>query len=76
MSLFQEIFPALKSSKLPLKKFIQKPSQYWHIKLELFVEIVRKRHPEVFYKKGAFKNFTKFTGKPLCWSFFFNKVAG
>ena len=27
-------------------------------------------------KKGALKNFAKFTGKRLCWSLFFNKVAG
>ena len=27
-------------------------------------------------KKGAFKNFAKFTGKHLCQSVFFNKVAG
>ena len=27
-------------------------------------------------KKGVFKNFAKFTGKHLCQSFFFNKVAG
>ena len=25
---------------------------------------------------GVFKNFTKFTGKHLCWSLFFNKVSG
>ena len=27
-------------------------------------------------KKGVLKNFAKFTGKHLCQSFFFNKVAG
>ena len=27
-------------------------------------------------KKVFLKNFTKFTGKHLCWSLFFNKVAG
>ena len=27
-------------------------------------------------KKGAFKNSAKFTGKHLCQSLFFNKVAG
>ena len=32
--------------------------------------------PEVFRKKGLLKNFTKFTGKRLCWSLFFNEVAG
>ena len=31
---------------------------------------------EVFYKKGVHRNFTKFTGKNLCQSLFFNKVAG
>ena len=33
-------------------------------------------HPEVFYKKDALKNFTKFTGKHLCRNHFFSKVAG
>ena len=33
-------------------------------------------HPEVFCKKGVLRNFTKFTGKRLCQSLFFNKVAG
>ena len=36
----------------------------------------RSRRPEVFCKKGVLKNFTKFTGKQLCQSLFFNKVAG
>ena len=32
---------------------------------------------EVFYKKrGVFKNLAKFTGKHLCRSLFYNKVAG
>ena len=30
----------------------------------------------LFYKKGVPKHFTKFTGKHLCLSIFFNKVAG
>ena len=30
----------------------------------------------MFYKKGVLRNFTKFTGKHLCQSLFFNKVAG
>ena len=29
-----------------------------------------------FYKKGIIKNFSKFTGKHLCQSLLFNKVAG
>ena len=33
-------------------------------------------HRDVFYKKGILRNFAKFTGKHLCQSLFFNKVAG
>ena len=40
------------------------------------VHMVRSSRPEVFCKKGVLRNFTKFTGKHLCQSFFFNKVAG
>ena len=36
----------------------------------------RRSRREVFCKKGVLENFTKFTGKHLCWSLFFNKVAG
>ena len=36
---------------------------------------IQEQPPEVFYKKGALKNFTKSTGKHLCQSLFFNKVA-
>ena len=36
----------------------------------------RSSHPAVFCKKGALKNFVKFTGKHLCQSLSFNKVAG
>ena len=36
----------------------------------------QKQSLEVFCKKGALRNFAKFTGKHLCQSIFFNKVAG
>ena len=36
----------------------------------------RSSRPEVFCKKGVLRNFTKVTGKHLCQSLFFNKVAG
>ena len=36
---------------------------------------VRSSRPEVFCKKGVLKNFTRFTGKYLCQSLFYNKVA-
>ena len=35
----------------------------------------RSSRPEVLCKKGVLRNFTKFTGKHLCQSLFFNKVA-
>ena len=37
---------------------------------------MQKQPPEVFYKKGVFRNFPKFTRKHLFLSLFFNKVAG
>ena len=37
---------------------------------------LRSSRPEVFCKKGALRNFAKLTGKHLCQSLFFNKVAG
>ena len=39
-------------------------------------ETDRSSRPEVFCKKGVLRNFAKFTGKHLCQSLFFNKVAG
>ena len=36
----------------------------------------RSSPPEVFCKKRFLRNFAKFTGKHLCQSLFFNKVAG
>ena len=38
--------------------------------------LYRSSRPEVFCKKGVLGNFTKFTGKHLCQSLYFNKVAG
>ena len=36
----------------------------------------KSSRPEVFCRKGALRNFEKFTAKHLCQSLFFNKVAG
>ena len=36
----------------------------------------RGSHREVFCEKGVLRNFAKFTGKHLCHSLLFNKVAG
>ena len=36
----------------------------------------RGSHQKCSVRKGVLRNFTKFTGKHLCQSLFFNKVAG
>ena len=41
-------------------------------KLRLF----RSSHQSCSVKKGVLKNLVKFIGKHLCWSLFYNKVAG
>ena len=38
--------------------------------------IVRSSHPEVFFKKGTYKNFAKITRKHLGQSLFFDKIVG
>ena len=35
----------------------------------------RSSHPRCSVKKGVLRNFAKFTGKHLCQTLFFNKVA-
>ena len=39
-------------------------------------DTVQKQPPELFYKKDALRNYSKFTGKHLCQSLFLNKVVG
>ena len=41
----------------------------------MYLLLIRKQTPEVFCRKGVLRNFAKFTGKYLCHSLFFNKVA-
>ena len=38
-------------------------------------QVFRTSRPEVFCKKDVFRNITKFIGKHLCQSLFFNKIA-
>ena len=38
--------------------------------------LIRSSRPDVFCENGVLRNFAKFTGKHLCQSLFFNKVAG
>ena len=40
-----------------------------------FAESIRNSHQRYFVRKGALRNFAKFTGKHFCQSLFFNKVA-
>ena len=46
------------------------------IYIDICYQTLRSSRPEVFCKKGVLGNFAKFTGKHLCQSLFFNKVAG
>ena len=46
----------------------------WHHRISS--ALYRSSRPKVFCKKGVLRNFAKFTGKHLCESLFFNKVAG
>ena len=53
--------------------------QFFYVILQCLkntIKAIKKQPPEVFWKKGVLKNFTKFTGKNLCQNLFFNKVAG
>ena len=45
------------------------------LSLLFLVNLSRSSRPEVFCKKDALRNFTRFTGKHLCQGLFFNKVA-
>ena len=52
-----------------------------HIKkktIEIILRLLKYRssHQRCSVKKGVLRNFAKFTGKDLCQSHFFNKVAG
>ena len=55
--------------------------KYFYDKMDLklfyfHVTNYRSSRPEVFCRKGLLRNFATFTGKHLCQSLFFNKVAG
>ena len=51
-------------------------SKNWSKSFSQFIEFFfRSSFPEVFCEKRILKNFAKFTGKHLCHSLFFNKIA-
>ena len=60
------IFPNIKMSAKSNKI---EPSE------EFMVMWREEQAPKMFCRKGALRNFAKFTGKHLCQSLFFNKVA-
>ena len=78
--------PTHHSTRKTVGDFIEWLVQYQHykecrnIKLHIICLVVpvcyRNSRLAVFYKKGALKNFTKFTRKHLQQSLIFNKVAG
>ena len=53
-------------------------SKIWNVERFPSLEdtLDRSNRLEVFFKRGVLENFAKITGKYLCQSFFFNKVAG
>ena len=56
---------------------LKKCCLYFLVHLKVLILIIyRSSRQEVFCNKGVLKNFTKFTGKHLCQSLFFNKIAG
>ena len=44
--------------------------------IDVSAYICQKQPPGFFYENAVFRNFTKFTGKHLCETLFFNKSAG
>ena len=57
-----------------LGKSLVRNNEAVHVSSNNFTD--KSSRPEVFCKKGVLRNFTKFTGKHLRQSLFFNKVAG
>ena len=75
----------INSSRLYLNIMLEKfkESRNERTNLELYsltflkhLNVYRSSSPEVFCEKGVLRNFGKLTGKHLCQSLFFSKVAG
>ena len=49
---------------------------HWRVINHIYEVDIQKQSPWGVLLKGVFRNFAKFTGKYLCQSLFFNKVAG
>ena len=49
----------------------------WHLsELPTLISFLRSGRLQMFFKIGVLINFTKFTGKHLCWSLFLSKSPG
>ena len=63
----------IRIQKRPLRKVY---SDYTSSFIELLDKALRSSRLDVFCKKGVLRKIPKLTGKHLCQSLFFNKVAG
>ena len=72
---YRELVYKTNSANLYFYKKMFLPFYLWFI-FATGICIRRSSRPEVFCVKGLLRNFTEFTGKHLCQSLFFNKVAG
>ena len=66
-------------NKLTFVMLFHSPQTTFHRKIIynfVWIYLGRSSHPDVFCKKGVLRNIAKLTGKNLCQSLFFNKVAG
>ena len=70
MKIFYKSGPSTESCQIP--QLISDQLLYDDLKCHLEVP---EQPPKVFYEKVAFRNSVKFTGKQLCQSLFFNKLA-
>ena len=62
-----------------LNEILPKQMKNWTLLLNLVmfhIHKIQKCRPEVFCKKGIFRNFAKFIGKHMCQSLVFNIFAG
>ena len=66
-------------SRITFPKSTSLDSCIWNINFvstKLCINFYWSSRPKKFFKKVVLRNLTKFTGKHLCQSLFFNKVAG
>ena len=66
-------------NKLTCAMLVHSPQTAFHRKIIynfVWTYLGRSSRPDVFCKKGGLRNIAKLTGKHLCQSIFFNKVAG